>query len=333
MREDGLLGWSTDALVKLDDEVPGVLSRVLTAAPARRQAIFAALAAREVNDGLFRTADSLFPPHFAEVLRHGRISDILRRAFGDVPEGFTGALERVGERPLDRPEDYLAIRDVLASNDQRAATALRSGGKINRAKMRVMAALDPRWVHANTLSRIDSPVEANTFNHAIVFVQSVNTKATDEAVAEAIARMNPTLTLPRLLQRMLRRADRLPAHPVTVEDHQVRPLLTVNQHIEVARRYRNCLTSKIGEIAAGRMAVAEFRGEVLLEFRPLTANAGWLLWAIHGHRNGPVDHHVAEAAASKCETLGIPRPNENVGGVDWHSFRRFTREMDWDWAA
>lgn len=332
MGEGGLLGWSTDALVKLDDEVPGILSRVLTAAPARRQAIFAALAAREVNDGLFGRADSLFPPDLAEVLRHGRISDILRHAFGQVPQGFPGALERVGERPLDRPEDYLAIRDVLASDDQRAATALRSGGKITRAKMRVMAALDPRWLHANTLSRIDSPVEANAFNHAVAFVQSVNTNSTEEAVAEAIARMNPTSTLPRLLQRMLHRADRLPPHPVSVEDKELRPLLTVNHHLQVGRRYRNCVSSKVPEVAAGRMALAEFRGEVLLEFRPLSANAGWKLWAIHGHRNGPVEHQVAEAAAAKCETLGIPRPNENVGGVGWHSYRRFTREVDWGWA-
>lgn len=39
MRE-GLLGWATDMLIELDDKAPGVLSRVLTAAPARRQAIF-----------------------------------------------------------------------------------------------------------------------------------------------------------------------------------------------------------------------------------------------------------------------------------------------------
>lgn len=57
MGEDRLSGWSTSALVNLDDKLPGILSRVLTAAPARRQAIFAALAAREVNDGHFGQAD------------------------------------------------------------------------------------------------------------------------------------------------------------------------------------------------------------------------------------------------------------------------------------
>lgn len=32
---DGLLGWATSALVKLDDEQPGVIARLLTASPGR----------------------------------------------------------------------------------------------------------------------------------------------------------------------------------------------------------------------------------------------------------------------------------------------------------
>lgn len=67
MREGGLLGWSTDALVKLDDEVPGIIARVLTAAPARRQAVFAALAAQEVKAGVFDAGEDLLPMSLAEV--------------------------------------------------------------------------------------------------------------------------------------------------------------------------------------------------------------------------------------------------------------------------
>jgi hypothetical protein len=44
---DGLLGWATSALVKLDDEQPGVIARLLTASPGRCQAIFAAVSAQE----------------------------------------------------------------------------------------------------------------------------------------------------------------------------------------------------------------------------------------------------------------------------------------------
>lgn len=117
MREGGLLGWATNALVKLDDEAPGVIARALTAAPARRQAIFAALAAHDVKEGVLHAGDDLFPTPFAETVRHGRASDILRQAFGDLPEGFAGLLEGIGERPLDRPQDYLAIHQMLVRND------------------------------------------------------------------------------------------------------------------------------------------------------------------------------------------------------------------------
>lgn len=213
MRDGGLLGWCTTPLVKLDDEAPGVLARVLTAAPARRQAIFAALASQEERGGLREAGDGLIPMSFAEVIRHGRPGDILRRAFGEVPEGLSGVLAQIGERPLPRPRDYIALRDLLADEDTRAADALRGSGRITCRKLDVLNALDHRWRHANTLERLDTGGEALMFNKAIGFIQSLNSKATDEVVAGAIAAMRPTSTLARLLDRFLQRADQLPHIP------------------------------------------------------------------------------------------------------------------------
>lgn len=86
--------------------------------------------------------------------------------------------------------------------------------------------------------------------------------------------MAPSSTLPRVLDRFVRRADRLPAHPIPVADNDLRPLTTMKEYLEAARRYRNCLSSKLDHAAAGHLAVADFRSEALLEFRPLTADAG-----------------------------------------------------------
>jgi hypothetical protein len=329
MREGGLLGWSTDALVKLDDEVPGILSRVLTAAPARRQAIFAALAAHEVKAGVFDAGEDLFPMSFAEVIRHGRAVDILRMAFGDVPDGYPGLLQRIGERPLS-PDDYLAIHQMLVRNDVRAADALRGSGRITRRKLEVLSSLDPRWHHANALERLDTGAEAITFNAAVVFIQTVCSRASDEAVAEAIARMRPTSTLPRLLDRFIRRADRLPVNPVPIGDNELRPLQTVRDYLQASRKYKNCLASKISHIAAGRMAVAEFRDECLVEFRPMTGGGGWMKWLCYGPRNRIVPISVENAAAAKCDALGIPRQDEDVGDSSgWRSYRAFTQELEW----
>ncbi|MDX2335526.1 hypothetical protein [Brevundimonas vesicularis] len=329
MRDGGLLGWCTEALVKLDDAAPGVLARVLTAAPARRQAIFAALASREEQVGLYDAGGDLLPMSFAEVIRHGRPGDILRQAFGEVPEGFASMLTKIGERPLPRPRDYIALRDLLADEDTRAADALRGSGRITCRKLDVLIALDPRWRHANTLERIDSGGEALMFNQAIGFIQSLNSKATDEVVAGAIDGMRPTSTLARLLDRLLQRADQLPPHPIASSDNELRPLLSMRDVLTAGRRYRNCLRHRLADVAAGRMALAEFRGECLVEFRPLTAGVGWLLRDVHIERNRPVPLSLFADVEAKCDEIGIPRINEAGGGEGWRSYRKFTQELEW----
>lgn len=329
MRDGGLLGPFTYALVALDDIEPGLLARVLTAAPQRRQAIFAALAAQEIKAGASDVGAELFAPTFAEVVRHGRAMDILRHAYGDVPDGLLGLLKRIGEKPLPRSRDYIALHALAESDDGRGADALRGSGRITCRKLEVLAALDPRWRHANTLERLDAGVEAMKFNSAVQFLQSVNSKATDEVVAGAIARMAPSSSLPKLLDRFLRRADRLPPHPISEGDNELRPLATMRDLLEAGRKYRNCLAHRLADIAAGKMAIAEFRGEILLEFRPLSMGRGWMLWSAHGPRNELVALDLKDEAAAACERHGVPHVAERPGNKEWQSYRRFVRELEW----
>lgn len=328
MREGGLLGWATAALVKLDDEVPGLIARTLTAAPLRRQAIFAALAVREERASLGGASDDLLPHSFPEVVRHGRAKDILRHGFGDVPDGLPGLLTQIGERPLPRAKDYLALYDFLTGDDVRGAEALRASGRITCRKLEVLLALDPRWRHAHTLDRIDTGAEAMTFNRAVAFIQSVNSKASDEVVAESIARMGPTSSLPRLLDRLLRRANRLPPNPVPEGDNELRPLASMRDLLEAGRKYRNCLAHRLADVAAGKIAIGEFRGECLVEFRPMTRRAGWLLRDVHIERNRPVPLALFSEVEAKCDFLGIHRIDEAGGGDGWKNYRRFTGELE-----
>ncbi len=327
MRDQGFLGWATGPLVKLDDAASGVLARVLTAAPARRQAIFAALA----HWGPETEGTPLIA--LAEVVRHGRPADILRRALEVVPEGYTGLLERIGEQPLASANDYRLLRDLCASPYTKAADALRSCRRITNATLRIAFALDRRWVHLNLLSRIDTLMEANDFNCAIDCIQSVSTKATDEAVAEAIARMAPTTSTARLLTRMMHRADRLPIHPIGDGDNELRPFTLMRDYVSAARRYRNCLADNLDRAASGAMAIAEFRDECLVEFRPLTTGDDWVVWQVHGHRNRPVACELAAEAVAACGRLGVPGMRNPAVNPEWRSYRRVSRILDLDWAA
>ncbi|MBB5773214.1 hypothetical protein HNP47_003239 [Brevundimonas vesicularis] len=327
MLEGGLLGWATDQLIKLDDQAPGLIARVLTAAPKRRQAIFAVLAAHDLKGGVFGIDHDLFPAPLAEVIRHGRASDILRHAFSQVPEGFSGLLERIGERPLARPQDYMLLHGIAAGDSSVGIEALRDG-RITGRKLAVYSALDERWRHANTLGRIDTPGDALTFNRAVDFVQTVSARATDEVVATAIAAMRPTSTLARLLDRLLRRADRLPDHPITAGDNELRPLASMRDLLEAGRKYRNCLAHRLADVAAGKMAMGEFRGECLVEFRPLTQGTGWLLRDVHIERNRPVPLALIAEVEAKCDQMGIHRIDD-AGDSGWKSYRRFTAELEW----
>ena len=327
MREQGFLGWATGALVKLDDAAPGVLARVLTAAPTRRQAIFAALAHWK------REKEGTPLVDLAEVVRHGRPADILRHALENVPVGYAGLLDRIGEQPLASANDYLILRELCASPNTKAADALRVCRKITHTTLRIALALDRRWVHVNMLSRIDTIIEANDFNCAVDCIQSVSTKATDEAVAEAIARMAPQTSTARLLARMMHRADRLPVHPIGDGDNELRPFLLMRDYVGAARRYRNCLADNLDRVASGAMAIAEFRGECLVEFRPLTIESQWVVWQVHGHRNRPVQCELAADAVAACNRLGVPGIRNPAVNSEWRSYRRVSRILDLDWAA
>jgi hypothetical protein len=54
-----------------------------------------------------------------------------------------------------------------------------------------------------------------------------------------------------------------------------------------------------------RVAFAEFRGEAILEFRPISDDLGWVLWQVHVARNGEVSRALADAAEAKCSAVGI----------------------------
>lgn len=311
----------------MDELVPGVIARALTASPMRRQAIFMAVANRT-----FASNDSQCDEHdarFAIVLRQERAREIIEHALGVVPHGLLGALERLGEAPLSSARGYARLFALFANPKQRRrAEALRHVGQITETMLFVLDALDERWVHAETLRRLPTTVAAKDFNRAIAFAQSVSSKATDEAVVEAIGRLAPTAPLSAIITRYVRRGDRFPQHPLTGDD-EIRPLISARDFIECGRRYRNCLATMLDQALAGQVAFAEFRGAAIIELRPLTLGKGWLLYDVNVERNGWVSDEVGAAARAKCEGLGIPHLDRRDGEEDWLRYRRFVRNGGW----
>lgn len=305
-----MFGWATADLVRLDHLEPGVIARLLTATPRVRHAMLLAVAAlgaeRDDESDTFAADDAAL----ARVLRRERAREIVIHAFGDSPNGLLGALARLGDAPLTCPLVYLGLRDLFTNPRHiTKAKALGLIGDITERKLAVIDALDVRWLHPEVLARIDTPAAARAFNTALAAAQQVCSTATDEAVLQFIGRFQPRQSLADLVQRIKRRADRFPAHPVT-EDNEIRPLVTAPDMISTGRTYRNCLVEKIDDVLAGRTAFAEFRGEAIPEFRPLAGGFGWLFSEAHVANNAMVPPTIYEAARRKCLDVGI-------SFVDW----------------
>lgn len=320
------LGWATDRLVSLDRLAPGVLARALTASLLRRQAIYAAVATRQIVYGDI-AADHESPDDvagLAETLLRERGREIIRYAFGSVPDGLAGALEKIGTAPLVRPEAYVALHAIFGQpGSKNAADALRYVDAIDDKMLASVEVLDTHLVHQNVLTRLNGAVDAKDFSRAMAVAQTVCSRATNEAVANSIARMSASATLPGLIQRWLRRADYEPPHPIA-DDNEVRALRTVRDMAEAGRRYQNCLTSKVEDVLASRVAFAEFRGEAILEFRPMAHGVGWLFWAAHGPHNNVVSGRTQRAVEAKMDQIGQPRLAADCGDEDWRRYQRFT---------
>jgi hypothetical protein len=239
----------------------------------------------------------------------------------------------LGEAPLSSARGYARLFALFIDPKQRRkAEALRHVGQITEKMLFVLDALDLRWIHAETLTRLPTMVAAKDFNRAVAFAQSVSSRATDEAVVAAISRLAPTAPLSAIISRFVRRADRFPPHPVT-GDEEIRPLTSARDFIECGRRYRNCLPTMLDRALAGQVAFAEFQRECIVEFRPLSLGKGWLLAEVHVARNGLVPSELAKAVEAKCEALGIPHVDQRDDGEDWRRYRRFLRSGGFEGAC
>lgn len=324
MERVGLLDWATTPVVDYDILAPGVIASLLSSGPARRQAVFALLACEPAaNVCADRAAEGR-----AYVLLKGSTREILTAALSrEPPTGLSGALERIGAKPLTSPALYRQLLEVYVDpKRRRVADALRYVGTITTTMLHAADVLPPVLIHPAVLKRIGSLSEARGFVASVEFAQSVNSRMTDEVLAYALQHMRDEADLDDLVWRFLRRADAQLGQPLPVDD-EVHPLLTARDLIMASREFRNCLGTerKVCSALRGQAAYAVIGGEGVMEFTRLSTG-GWLFMDVHGARNHGVEPELLKKARAKCVAGGVPflRPRESQVG-------RYSRFVDpWD---
>ena len=278
----------------------------------RRQAVFATIAVEVAAERHKQITGDYDEPAVAvaksEVLRDGRARDVIGLATGDhVPDGLLGALERIGLSPLKLSLGYRRLIDVFTQPEQRhIADGLRHVGAIHDKTLMIIDKLPPWLVHPQVLSRLESVGDARAFVEAVAFAQSVNSAATDERILDALAHIGAQTTLPELVARFVRRADRELGQPIPA-DAEIMPIRTIHEMIVTSRRFRNCLGTNKRIIGAlrRRTAYANLKGLAIMEFVALS-DSSWVYAGSYGVRNETVGDDVEAAARAKCAAAGVP---------------------------
>ncbi len=332
MSDVGLLGWITQRLIAHDQHARGLIARVLGASTQNRQSIYAALAHEELNgiapDTTLGQSDFDAVCERAMRLRNCPALEIISAVYGNVPEGFLGALARCGAEPL-KPDHYQQLFEIYSTPQPAKLNALKYVDQITRAVMDVIATLAPVLLHPKVVRSTADSAAASQLNDALACVQKLNSQATNEAIQDAIRQMSEAGTISSVLMRFARRADQFPPQPLVGVDG-VRPLDSVPLLIAAGRKYQNCLPTHVSRALLGLVAFAEFQDETILEFRPLS-NGGWLLEDVHVEQNGRVADADRAAAQELCAHHGIAHVSR-IGNPPpgWRSMESLFRRHHWD---
>jgi hypothetical protein len=247
-----------------------------------------------------RSADAL-----ALFLRDASPRQIVEAVYGSCPNGFLGALERAGLKPFGSARAYRDLYSLfLDPAENHRTTALRHVGIVTEKTIQIVMALRAPFATHAVVSRLRHVGEAEAFMRAVDIVQRINTKATDDAILDAVAALRPETRLNTLIDRLVKRADVLPAAPIP-DDEEVRGFTSAAEVIAAGRRMRNCLRGRLKAILEGHSGFVTFRDEFIMEFSRLS-NGRWLYMECHAARNAPVPKDVEEAARRKAAMHGIP---------------------------
>lgn len=239
--------------------------------------------------------------------------EIIEAVFGSVPDGLMGVLKRLGHQPFANPRLYRVLHDLFATpfHRQKANVLREIGGPLNDTTIQIIRELDAPWLRPEIVIRLRSLEEMRLFQDAVTVVTYLRPDLSDDDLARSFESLGARTDLQTWVSRFIEAATRFPPGPPISDDGEFRCLRTGAEMQDVARDFRNCLASKIPEVALGRVAfVLYVPGPALIELARLTdgLNDQWALDAVHGAGHADVSPEAVRSIRSKLTGAGILIP-------------------------
>lgn len=306
----------------LDAACPGFLGRVLYASDLRRSVTFVALAEFALKGPMELVARlssispccrSVDPDDYSQIARtlvNVRARKIISAIFGSAPDGFVGLLARLGADPLPDLADYHLAYTLFADPQHTARAKLlrQSSGRLSAEKIKVAAKLDPALLHVAAFERIGDMQRVDALHAALAIIRALVPEATDETLHRSLGSLSPNdHSLAKWVQCWLRRMTRVPnLPPIPFDDPDLRVLHGCDM-VEIGRRFQNCAATRLGYLALGTRAYAEWIGPgepAVVELRGLS-NGGFVIEDIKGVNNSEPNPEVGAAIRQKLASMGI----------------------------
>jgi hypothetical protein len=239
---------------------------------------------------------------------------IVEAVFGSVPDGLMGVLQRLGHQPFANPRLYRVLHDLFATplHRQKANVLREIGGPLNETTIQIIRELAAPWLRPEIVIRLRSLEEMRLFQDAVTVVTYVRPDLSEDDLARSFESLGARTDLQTWVSRFIESATCFPPGPPIADDAEFRCLRTGREMQDAARHFRNCLASRIPEVALGRVAFVLYApGPALIELARLTdgRNDQWALDSVHGAGHADVSPDAVRSIRSKLTGAGILIPS------------------------
>ena len=311
-----LSGWALPALIRLDEHRPGFLAVMHQTRSRRRQVVYAALA-QDAEGAPRRYAEllgdghgwhgAIWPGLLAEALLTADHRDLLRVAYGSVPDGLLSLLTRCGPDPL--PVGLYARLHALCGDpkQRRRRELLAAMPVLTPAKIEIVDRLPECVLHPNVLRLARSVDQAEQIAAAVNLALTYS-PATPGSIWKSVSDLQPETRLPSWMAALLGSFDRSAAQP-DISGLEGATLLDTGAKLRSAGRgYQNCLgrDEHVLDVMTGRCAfVALQEPPCVVILRP--AGREWCVTGVYGRGNNRLLPEHEKVVREGLRTAGFPR--------------------------
>jgi hypothetical protein len=257
----------------------------------------------------------------AETVLRGRLREAIRIALGRSPPGLERALGRLGETAWTT-EAYCKLVDLLA--DPKAAKLLRHAEGIDVGAVARLDRLPGPMGRALGLAGLITDDAATAVAEAAGAIACRSGAAVAQAATARWAEVETEAALFEAVREDLYPEPPPPPFEGTV---RLRPLTSKAAMRDAARRYNNCLATRVNHAVGGFSAYYEWTANpgAIVEISR-DAIFGWRLEEAKGPNNDALDKHSRASLVAELTAMGV-----YVGRSGWQLERALCPDVGRGW--